>query len=79
MIENMVIVKDGESVFIGGLTRLVDEKTTKRFPLLGHILPFIFSNEVTYKDEIESIIILTPRVVDFNTTLDEKTMEMIEG
>ncbi len=79
MIENTVIVKDGESIFLGGLTRTVDEKRKKRFPILGHVLPFLFSREITIEEEIESAIVLTPRVVDFASNVDDRTKDMIEG
>lgn len=79
MVENTVIVKDGESVLLGGLTRMVEEKRRKRFPLLGHVLPFLFSREITARDEVESFIVLTPRVVDFSTALDKHTKSVIEG
>jgi len=79
MVENTVIVKDGESVLLGGLTRTADESRTKRLPLLGHLIPFLFSREETYQVNFESIIILTPRVVDFETALDEQTRGILEG
>ncbi len=79
LIENTVVVKDGESVLLGGLTRTAEARTTKRFPILGYVLPFIFSREVTNRDEIESFMILTPKVVDFSTALDEETKTKLEG
>jgi type II secretory pathway component GspD/PulD (secretin) len=79
LVENTVVVKDGESVLLGGLTRSMESRTTKRFPILGHVLPFIFSREVTDHEEIESFMILTPRVVDFSATLDEETKAKMEG
>jgi type II secretory pathway component GspD/PulD (secretin) len=79
MVENTVIVKDGESILLGGLSRSVDQTVKKRFPILGHVLPFLFSREITIKENFESLIILTPTVVDFATALDEETMGLIEG
>ncbi len=79
MVENTVIVKDGESVLLGGLSRSVDRTVKKRFPILGHVLPFLFSREITIKENFESLIILTPTVVDFATALDEETIDLIEG
>jgi len=79
LVENTVVVRDGESVLLGGLTRSAESHTTKRFPILGHVLPFIFSREVTNHDEIESFMVLTPRVVDFSTNLDEETKARLEG
>ena len=78
MLENTVIVRDGESILLGGLSRTVEEKHRKRFPLLGHVLPFLFSREVTNRDQIESFIVLTPHVVDLAASLDEKTKAALE-
>ncbi len=79
MIDNTIIVKDGESILLGGLTQTYKTKSHKRFPLLGIILPGLFSREIIINEEVESIMILTPHIVDFETTLDEKTNEMING
>ncbi|MBU8934691.1 MAG: hypothetical protein KOO62_11900 [candidate division Zixibacteria bacterium] len=79
MIENTVIVKDGESVLLGGLSRTVERKSVKRFPILGHILPFLFSRDTKTNEEIKSYMILTTHVVDFNTALDEETKSIMEG
>jgi type II secretory pathway component GspD/PulD (secretin) len=78
MLENTIIVRDGESILLGGLSRMVEQKTRKRFPLLGHVLPFLFSREVTNHDQIESFIVLTPRVVDLAAGLDDKTKAALE-
>jgi type II secretory pathway component GspD/PulD (secretin) len=79
IVENVVIVKDGESVLLGGLSRSVDETIHKRFPLLGHVLPFLFSRDITIKDNVESYIVLRPRVVDFSTAIKAETKAIIEG
>ncbi|MCK4461744.1 MAG: hypothetical protein KAW46_08050 [candidate division Zixibacteria bacterium] len=79
MIDNTVIVKNGQSVLLGGLTRTVEQKSQKRFPILGHVLPFLFSRQVTINHEVQSYIVLTPRVVDFGGNLDEDTRRLIEG
>lgn len=79
MIENTVVVKDGESVLLGGRTRVLEEKRKKRFPLLGHVLPFLFSREITIYDEVESFVVITPRVVDFDSAINMETRAIIEG
>lgn len=79
MLDNTVIVKDGQSVLLGGLTRTVKMTSTKRFPLLGHVLPFLFSRKVTVDSEIQSYIVLTPHVVDLAGNLDESTRRTVEG
>jgi type II secretory pathway component GspD/PulD (secretin) len=63
MLENTVVVRDGESVVLGGLTRSVSDQVHRRVPGLGHVLPFLFSRRITVEDEIESYLVLTPRVV----------------
>jgi len=68
MLENTVVVKNGESVLLGGLTQTVNIKAKKRFPLLGYVLPFLFSRETTIRENVESYMVLTPRVVDFAPT-----------
>lgn len=79
MIENTIIVKDGETVLIGGFQRVTEFKTKRRFPLLGHILPFLFSREITKKSVMESFIALTPHVVNLAVAVDPATMEKLEG
>ncbi|MCP4631940.1 MAG: hypothetical protein GY855_03360 [candidate division Zixibacteria bacterium] len=79
MIDNTVIVKDGESILLGGLTQTYETRSHKRFPLLGHILPGLFSREVIIDEEMESIMILTPHIVDLETALDDRTIEIIDG
>jgi len=79
MVENTVIVKDGQSVLLGGLSRSVEQKSQKRFPILAHIPPFLFSRHITTASEVQSFIVLTPRVIDFGGNLDEATRRTIEG
>ena len=79
MLENTVIVRDGESVLLGGLRRSVEKREVKRFPILGHVLPFLFSRETTSYREMDSYIILTPRVVDLAPTLSEDARSVLEG
>lgn len=79
MLDNTVIVRDGQSVLLGGLTRTVKITSHKRVPLLGHILPFLFSRKVTVDSEIQSYVVLTPHVVDFAGNLDESARRAVEG
>jgi len=79
MFDNTVIVQDGQSVLLGGLTRTIKKTSHKRFPLLGHVLPFLFSRKITVDSELQSYVVLTPHVVDFKGNLDEATRQKIEG
>jgi len=79
MLENTVIVRDGESVLLGGLRRSIESRVVKRFPILGHVLPFLFSRETTSYREVESYIILTPRVVDLTPALSDEARGILNG
>lgn len=78
MLENTVVVRNGESVVLGGLTGFREHKLRRRFPLLGYVLPFLFSREIYEREEIRSFMILTPRVVDFASNLDEEIREALQ-
>ncbi len=61
-----VIIRDGESVFIGGLIRDRREKTIQQVPLLGDI-PFIgpvFRNTTDSILKTETVIMITPHIVE---------------
>ena len=64
MLENTVLVRDGQSVPLGGLTRTVETTVHKRLPILGHAIPYLFSRKTTLQEEVETYLIITPRVVD---------------
>jgi len=79
IVENTVVVKDGESVLLGGFTRTLDRTQHRRFPVLGYVLPFLFSRDIHELSRHESFVVITPHVVDLNTALDETTRKAVEG
>lgn len=79
IVENTMIAKDGETVLLGGFLRTVEERRRRRFPVLGHVLPFLFSREVTVRTRRESFVALTPRVVDLATGVDDRTRGLLQG
>jgi type II secretory pathway component GspD/PulD (secretin) len=79
IVENTVVVKDGETVLLGGFQRSVDQRVHRRFPVLGHILPFIFSRVIVNHSVRESFVVLTPRVVDLAAGLDDRTRGILQG
>jgi type II secretory pathway component GspD/PulD (secretin) len=79
VVENTVMVKDGDSVLLGGFTRTVSEVTHRRFPLLGHVLPFVFSRDIVKHSQRQSFFIITPHVVDLAGGLDAGTKGAVEG
>lgn len=79
IVENTIIAKDGETVLLGGFTRTEDSKTHRRFPVLGHVLPFLFSREETVHTRREGYVAITARVVPLDAKLDEPTRGVLEG
>jgi type II secretory pathway component GspD/PulD (secretin) len=78
IIENTVIIRDGESALLGGFSRKVESVTHRRVPLLGRLLPFLFSRKITSYTDIETIIVLTPKVVDFATSPNPEELEILD-
>lgn len=60
------IVKNGESIIIGGLVRDKTDITVSKVPLLGDIplLGYAFRHDVDEHDKINLVIVLTPYIVD---------------
>lgn len=79
IVENTVVVKDGETVVLGGFTRTTEERTIRRFPGLGYVLPFLFSREIVKQTSRESFVVITPHVVDLTASVDAKTQGVLDG
>jgi len=60
-----VVVKDSDSVVIGGLIQSRDEDTVNKIPLLGDIplLGYLFKTKSTSRTKTNLIILLSPRIV----------------
>ncbi|MHC5209512.1 MAG: type II secretion system protein GspD [Planctomycetota bacterium] len=61
-----VMVRDGETVVIGGLIESRDVQTVKRVPFLGYlpVIGWLFSSESTEVKRTEIIVLLTPKVLE---------------
>ena len=66
IIENTVIVKDGEEFLLGGFKKTESSKLRRRVPILGSILPFLFSRTTTIETTKDFLIVLKPIVIDLN-------------
>lgn len=65
--KTQVLVKDGETVVIGGLLQDIETKDKSRVPLLSSI-PIIggaFQNKAEVHDTEELLIFITPKVINF--------------
>jgi len=58
-----VMAKDGEIIVIGGLLNTEQLKSSTRVPVLGHILPFLFSNRVRQTKKTDLVIFLSPKIL----------------
>jgi len=67
ILENTVIVKDKEPFLLGSFKQTKTQKVKRRFPLLGYILPFIFSRNIDVETTRDVLVILTPNVIDLNS------------
>ncbi|MFO0973528.1 MAG: secretin N-terminal domain-containing protein [Phycisphaerae bacterium] len=63
--ETTVVVKDSETVVIGGLITTSDQETESKVPVLGDVpgLGVLFRTTQRSKTKTELLIVLTPRVV----------------
>ena len=60
-----VVVKDSDSVVIGGLIQTRDEDTVNKIPILGDIplLGYLFKTKSTSRTKTNLLIMLTPQIV----------------
>jgi len=77
-----VVVKDGESIFIGGLIRDRNEKTAKQIPILGNIplLGSLFKRSTNALSKTETIIVITPHIITYrNIEILQKEKDKIDS
>lgn len=79
IVENTVMAKDGETVVLGGFTRTYESKSVRRLPVLGRLLPWLFARESTRQRHSETLVVITPRVVDLAGTVGPRERELLEG
>jgi type II secretory pathway component GspD/PulD (secretin) len=68
ILDNTVIVRNGGSVLLGGFKTEEEIKSKHGIPLLGRILPFLFSRVVNEVRTRDVLIVLTPTIVDLEQT-----------
>lgn len=64
IVSNRLLVGDGQTVLMGGLRRTEVRKETRRVPVLGWVIPFFFSRQVSVDVSRDVLVLLTPHVVD---------------
>jgi type II secretory pathway component GspD/PulD (secretin) len=73
-----VMVRDGETVVIGGLIESRDVQTVKRVPFLGYlpVIGWMFSTESTEVKRTEIIVLLTPKVLENGARAQDGELEV---
>ncbi|MEK7849489.1 MAG: secretin N-terminal domain-containing protein [Candidatus Omnitrophota bacterium] len=63
-----LMVKDGETIVVGGLIRTNDETTISKMPIVGDIpiIGALFRHKNSTKEERELIVFITPRIIGFD-------------
>jgi len=81
--ETTLMVKDGETIAIGGLKRKQDTTTITKFPVLGDIplVGYLFRNKVSAVRDTELLIFVTPYLREkvLVSPADEKKLEKFGG
>jgi general secretion pathway protein D len=72
-INTTAIVRNGQTIILGGLVRDNDDLTTKKVPLLGDIpvLGRLFRKDSSDKDKTTIVILLTPYIVNKSEDLNK--------
>ena len=63
-IENEVYIKNGEPFILGEISKTRTTMIKRKVPILGSILPFLFSREVESNEQVKIVIFLTPEIVE---------------
>lgn len=77
-----MIVPDGKTIFVGGLIKHRTEESKRGIPILGRIpgLGRLFSNRENVKTNTETIVLITPTILnDESQLVDADTVRIIEG
>lgn len=74
------IVKNGESVIVGGLIQEKEIENESKVPLLGDIpaLGKLFSHNIDVKDKLNIVIVLTPYIVEKSEDLSGLRSSLVE-
>ncbi len=77
-VNSSVLVKDGETFIIAGLKKKSIIKITKRVPILGYILPYIFSKKEDSIKENDLLIFITPHIIKIDTPLESTDLKKLD-
>jgi type IV pilus secretin PilQ/predicted competence protein len=75
--QTKVIIKDGETVVIGGMLGETEKEAVTRVPFLGRIplLGRLFTSTRTSKDKVDLLMFITPNIMKMSGTVNPKDIE----
>lgn len=76
-----MIVPDGQTIFVGGLIKHRVEESQRGIPIISRVpgIGRLFSSRENNKTNTETIVLITPTILDDKATLvDEETIEIIQ-
>ena len=79
-VTTQMLVPNGQTIFVGGLIQHRVEESKQGVPLLGRIpgVGLLFSNRQNNKNNRETIVMITPRIVTASTpTYDQEDLDRI--
>jgi general secretion pathway protein D len=79
--KTMIVVRNGDTVVVGGLQRNITTDTTDKFPLLGDlpILGWLFKGKSSRIQKSNLILFLTPHIINEYSDLMRITQEKVES
>lgn len=66
ILNNHVIVKNDEPFLLGAFKRNATQAGKRKIPILGTILPYLFSNKSKAEVEQDFLIVVTPTIIDLS-------------
>jgi type II secretory pathway component GspD/PulD (secretin) len=81
LVKTSLLVKNGETVFIGGLIQDTKIRAKDAVPVLGSIpgLGVLFGSNSRGLDKVELVVLITPQIIDDEIkTIDRQTLEKVE-
>jgi type II secretory pathway component GspD/PulD (secretin) len=64
ILKSRVIVKNEEPFLMGSFKKVGSQTIKRKIPILGTVLPYLFSKKIEIEIEKNILVILTPYVID---------------
>lgn len=78
MLENTVIVENNKPFLLGGFKKTETREVRSGIPVLGRILPFLFSKKKNVEITKDILLILKPKVIDLESAAIPDTLSQVK-